>query len=257
MVKAPALFLSHGSPMRVLENTPARAFLQALPQQLPDINGAVIISPHWETPNLQYTQQGKLQAIYDFWGFPPELSEIHYEADNPVWLQSALEGALADIPAKRVVRGLDHGAWSVLYLMYPAGKLPTIGLSLPQHASLEDLYALGERLASLREQGIMIITTGMATHNLRLFDGQGRRQEWANTFTAWLQHTVAEGNTKALLAYRELAPFAEIAHPRDEHLRPLFIALGAAKGEQSVLLHDSWEYGTGNNSSWAWGLAGE
>lgn len=254
MHKAPVLFLSHGSPARVLENSPAAKFLKELPNKLPTIKGIVIISPHWETQGLQFTQKETLDNINSFYGFSPALSNINYSVNNPTWLQNALKQQLCHNDVMPTSRGLDHGAWSLLYLMYPNSEIPTVGLSLPSPTSLLSLYELGQTLADLREQGIMIIASGMATHNLRTLTPKNIRQPWADQFVNWLHSQVAEKNLRALLHYREEAPYGSFAHPRDEHLRPLFIALGAAGNDNGKLIHDSWENGTGNNSSWAWGL---
>jgi 4,5-DOPA dioxygenase extradiol len=257
MTIAPSVYLSHGSPMRVLEDTPARTFLMTLPDSLPAIKGIVIISPHWETDGLCFTQVETLKTIYDFGGFPAELNSIVYAAKSPTWLQQALAASLAEnnIEARGIKRGLDHGAWSVLSLMYPNADVPVVGLSLPTEVSLPALYKLGQSLNGLRQQGIMIVTTGMATHNLREFRYQGRMETWACSFVDWLQEAVNNKDIDALFDYQTLAPYAYKAHPRDEHLRPLFIAIGASdNNEKSQLLHNSWEFGTGNNSSWAWGL---
>ena len=253
---APVLYLSHGSPMRVLEDTPARDFLSNLPSSLPEVNGIVVVSAHWETDGLYYTQDTHLETIHDFGGFPDALYQIHYPAQSPGWLQRALTEQLSDsgIRVSGDNRGLDHGAWSVLCLMYPDAGIPVVGLSLPS-ATLRSLHALGQALKPLRLQGVMIMTTGMPTHNLGEFrrDG-GRKEQWATEFVDWLQDKVANQDLAALFDYQSVAPNARRAHPTDEHLRPLFIALGAAEGEPPSLIHDSWELGNGNNSSWAWGL---
>lgn len=255
MNKAPVLFISHGSPMRVVENTPVNHFLSNLANRLPPIKGILIISPHWETRDMRYTQKSQLGIIYDFWGFPDELYQVRYRTHNPNWLQTALVNSLSKEVLSPDSRDLDHGAWSILYLLYPEAEVPVIGLSLPIDASLNELYRLGHQLKDLREKGIMIIASGMATHNLSLLSRNGAPHDWAKSFVGWLQKKVSSKDIDHLLNYRQIAPFAEVAHPRDEHLRPLFIALGATgMEEESALLHESWEYGSGNNSCWGWGL---
>ncbi|MGY5452603.1 DODA-type extradiol aromatic ring-opening family dioxygenase [Agarivorans sp. MS3-6] len=252
---APVLFLSHGSPMRVLEQSPAKQFLQDLPAQLSPPKAIVIVSPHWETEGVAFTQQERLDTIYDFWGFPAALQQITYPAASPSWLHQLLKQTLPQ--AEPLNRGLDHGAWSVLHLMYPQLEVPVVGLSLPTNASLAELLALGEQLKVLRQQGIMLITTGMATHNLAELAYNGEPEAWASEFIEWLQYMVQQHNLTALLRYREFAPGAQRSHPRDEHLRPLFVALGASGAQPATLIHDSWELKNGNNSSWAWGMPNE
>ncbi|WP_159084022.1 DODA-type extradiol aromatic ring-opening family dioxygenase [Saccharobesus litoralis] len=249
---APVLFLSHGSPMRLIEPSAATEFLSELPQQLPEIKGIVVISPHWQTAKLSYTSSEQLNPIYDFYGFPPQLSKIPYSVKNPRWLQQTLINQLGQQGLAQDKRGLDHGAWSLLYFMYPKADIPTIGLSLPRDYTPLDLYQLGQQLAPLRQQGILILASGMATHNLSRLNQSGIRQTWADEFVLWLQEKVATQDIDSLINYRTLAPNAATAHPTDEHLLPLFIALGAAQHETSTLLHDSWEFGTANNSCWGW-----
>ena len=154
--------------MRVLEDSPAKNFLQRLGEKVSNIRGLVVVSPHWETTNLQFSSGETLETLYDFYGFPEQLQQIKYPAANPKWLQQALQQNLtkASIGAVGALRGLDHGAWSVLSLMYPQAQVPCIGLSLSASMDLAGLYTLGQALIPLREQGIAIITTGMATHNL-------------------------------------------------------------------------------------------
>ena len=256
-MKAPVLYLSHGSPMRVIEHSPAKDFLQQLPKHLPVPKGVLIISPHWETAGLYYTQAGVLETIHDFYGFPEELYRYQYAPQNPMWLEQITANVLSHsgLPTKPMDRGLDHGAWSVLSLMYPDANIPTLGLSLPNNASTVELFELGETLASLREQGIMIVTTGMATHNFSEFKQAGAPDEWAVNFVSWLQENVRKKQYESILAYREHHPYGKRAHPTDEHLRPLFITLGASQDDTLELLHDSWEMANGNNSSWGCGLS--
>ncbi|GDY24459.1 dioxygenase [Agarivorans sp. Toyoura001] len=252
---APVLFLSHGSPMRVLESSPANTFLKSLAGRIATPKAIVVVSPHWETTGLHFTQQAQLETIYDFWGFPNALNQIKYLPDSPEWLHQTLKRSLPHVAGTK--RGLDHGAWSLLHLMYPKQNVPVVGLSLPRDASLAELYALGEQLAALRAQGIMLVTSGMATHNLAALAYQGEPYSWALAFVEWLQHAVEQCNIQALLNYRQLAPGAQQSHPRDEHLRPLFVALGAAGAQPAKLIHDSWELKNGNNSSWLWGELNE
>lgn len=257
LAPAPVFFLSHGSPMRVLETTPARDFLQTLGDQYDKPKGIVVISPHWESQGVCFTEQTQLQTIHDFWGFPDELYQIQYPVESPKWLQNALSRTLQEHHLQFVGedRGLDHGAWSVLSLMYPEAQIPVVGLSLPYDFSLVELFALGESLQSLRQQGIMIVTTGLVTHNLTLMAYQGLPDKWAIEFVEWLQEKISTNDLTAIFNYRQQAPWATTAHPRDDHLRPLLIALGAGgatQGNKAKLLHESWELKNASNASWVW-----
>lgn len=255
-IVAPAFYLSHGSPMRVLETSPARTFLEDLGQEYKMPKAIVVVSPHWETRGVRFTSQIALQTIHDFWGFPDALFAIQYPGKNPEWLQELvatdLLNAGQDVISEN--RGLDHGAWSILRLMYPDAEVPVIGLSLPMDYSFAQLYEFGQKLKSLRQQNIMVLTTGMTTHNLSLFTRRGDQtpDDWAVEFVDWVKEKVANHDLDALFNYRHQAPWAEVSHPRDEHFRPLFIAMGAGEGSDAKLIHDSWELKNGNNASWAW-----
>jgi len=251
---APALFISHGSPMRVTQNSEANRFLRQLPNQFEIPRGIVIISAHWETETLQISSQEYFSTIHDFWGFPDELHRITYGAQGPIWLQQLVSETVASggFPVETNDRGLDHGAWSVLQLMYPQKDVPVGLLSLPRAYDLKQLYHLGESLQILREQGIMVIASGSTTHNLSMLALNGAPDDWAQQFVAWLQYKLIKKEIKNLFEYRRQAPSAVIAHPSDEHLRPLFIAMGAGANTSPQLIHDSWELKNMNNSSWAW-----
>ncbi len=240
--------------MRVLENSSANQFLRELSHQYDEPKGIVIISAHWESSGLQLSTQSPLDTIHDFWGFPPELHKVIYPANSAQWLQESLHQAIekGGFNVSRVDRGLDHGAWSILKLMYPNSAVPIVALSLPADKNLSEIYELGQALGKLREQGIMIIGSGSATHNLSALAHGGSPSHWALAFVDWLQDKVANNNLDELLDYRQLAQGGTMSHPLDEHLRPLFIAMGAGQGSPAELIHDSWELKNINNSSWAW-----
>lgn len=246
MAIAPVWFISHGAPDLVLRDQPATQFLTKL--RLGDIKGLVVISAHWfSRTDLQLNVEPKPALMYDFYGFPDPLYSIRWPANSPVWLQEAVSDQLllAGLNATPVKRELDHGVWSPLSLMDPASEIPLVQISIPANFDPHQLWQLGEALQALREQGIGILASGAITHNLRALGPDGSPVPgWASDFAHWLEQTMAEGDRPALEDYRARAPGAVESHPHDDHLRPLFVALGAAGADKPQKLHDSWDYGS-------------
>ena len=243
----PALFVSHGSPMILVEPSPARSFLTGLSASLPRPQAILVVSAHWETEAPAVSASPRPETIHDFGGFPPELYRFRYPAPGAAELAgwvSALTGA------DTAMRGLDHGAWVPLLLGWPDASIPVTQLSVQPHQSSEHHYRLGQALAPLREKGVLILASGALTHNLRAyFRGGNGEVARSQAFAAWMAAAVTEGRVEDLLAYREKAPEAAHAHPTEEHLLPLFVALGAAtKGE---VLHRSLD-GSLAMDSYAW-----
>lgn len=244
-----SLFLSHGAPDLPLSDCPARNFLSQLGQQYAKPAAVLAISPHWMTSVPTLSTAPKMNAIHDFGGFPQALYQLRYDAPGlSIELQAAIATHLrsAHMPmATDPARGLDHGAWVPLLLMYPKADVPVAQLSLPAHWQPEQLLALGEAIAPLQSKGVLIVASGSATHNLlkfgdRAFDAPPPK--WVTTFEQWLVEAVEQGSTERLLNF-STAPCAKENHPTPEHLLPLFIAIGAAGDRAGKLLHRSYTYG--------------
>jgi len=242
------LFLAHGAPTLALDETPAHKFLQKLGDGYQGLKGVVILSPHWETDTLHMSAPGRLKTIHDFRGFSEELHAIDYPAYASDELVGTVKGLL--VAAGHKVRpdpdwGLDHGAWVPLSLAFPEPEFPIVALSLPHHSTPESVHGLGRALAPLADEGILLIGSGSTTHNLGKVSPQGSKTPaWAGEFDAWLDKGLQDG---AIGYFSDLntAPHFRLAHPTEEHLLPLFFALGAAGSEAKPdLLHRSYEYGT-------------
>lgn len=251
MQTMPALFISHGAPTLAMSDSPARHFLAQLGASLPRPSAILVVSAHWETMDgvaVSLAQQP--ETIHDFGGFPQALYEMRYPAPGAAAVaeQAArrLEGA--GFTVKRSdSRGLDHGAWVPLSLIYPQADIPAAQVSVMRGASPADHERLGRALAPLREQGVLVIGSGSLTHNLYEFRGQAIDAEvpaWVSDFAGWMRRAIEQGDRDELLNYRTRAPHAARNHPTDEHLLPLFVALGAG-GEGAIgrRLHSSHEYG--------------
>ncbi|QJQ97653.1 class III extradiol ring-cleavage dioxygenase [Halomonas sp. PGE1] len=233
----PSLFISHGSPMLALTRTPAHDFLRGLGQRLQP-KAVVVVSAHWASRQLLVSTSAHPETIHDFGGFPRELFECQYPAPGEPELALRLARELNAVPTER---GLDHGAWVPLSLMFPQAEVPVVSLSLPVQWSNAELAALGERLAALRNENILVIGSGSLTHNL--YEMQARdaaMPAWVGEFADWVEARLAEDDREALLAW-ESAPKARENHPTPEHFQPLLVAMGA--GGQAERLHHSVEHG--------------
>jgi 4,5-DOPA dioxygenase extradiol len=237
----PTLFVSHGSPMLALDTAnPAHAFLQGLGTFLPRPTAILVISAHWETDTPRITGAEHLDTIHDFYGFPETLYELRYPAAGDHALAKRITRLLPPAAGLDLVRGLDHGAWVPLRLMYPNADIPVLQLSLQTRLGTTHHLKLGEALRPLREQGVLVIGSGGATHNLReYFQPHGGYASYAD-FSAWLHDALTRGDREALLDYRRRAPEAVRNHPTEEHFLPLFVALGAG-GAKAVRLHHSFD----------------
>ncbi|MBK9159954.1 MAG: dioxygenase [Nitrosomonadales bacterium] len=230
----PVLFVSHGAPTLSLDSGETGAAWRQLGERLPRPSAILVISAHWETPVPTVSSAVEPETIHDFYGFPAELYELHYFAPGAPALAQAVVDALqqAGIAVQRdATRGLDHGAWVPLRLMFPEADIPVAQLSLQPERDPAWHIAVGRALRPLREQGVLIVGSGSITHNLRaLFNHpQGEPSpEWVTGFCDWIAEKIEAGDLEALVEYRSRAPHAVQNHPTDEHLLPLFVALGAA-----------------------------
>lgn len=258
----PSLYLSHGSPMLALRPSPARDFLSALGGQIARPKGIVMASAHWETERPTVSRMAVNDTIHDFYGFPPALYALRYPAPGDAALTSRVIGLLqgAGLPAEADdARGLDHGAWVPLLLMYPQHDIPVLQLSLQSWLGPQHQYLLGRALAPLLEEDVLVIGSGAFTHNLRRMrrdDPGGPPEPDVAAFADWMNDAMTAHRLDDLLDYRRKAPYAAQQHPTDEHLQPLFVALGAA-GENAPArrLHASTEYGVLRMDSFAFGSA--
>ncbi len=231
----PTLFLPHGAPTFALRPGAAGAAMSRIAAALPRPRAIVMVSPHWETAQPLVGTGERLETIHDFYGFPPELYDILYPATGCPEAAREVTAALKDagLPvAEAPEQGLDHGAWIPLRQMYPDADVPVVPLSLQSHLGVQGAYRLGQALAPLTSNGILVIGSGNITHNLgdyrvaRMNSGQGL--DYVRQFPAWMDARLHSHDLDALLDYRQQAPDAVRAHPSDEHLQPLYVALGAA-----------------------------
>lgn len=230
----PALFVPHGAPTFALRPGAAGAALSAMAASLTLPRAIVIVSAHWDTvvPTVGFAERP--ETIHDFGGFPDELYEIRYPATGCREASEEVVAALKSAGLSVVSdasRGLDHGAWVPLRLMFPDADVPVIPLSIQSHGGPAAAYKLGQALAPLTARGFLVIASGNLTHNLRDYQmaarSGGQTPGYVRQFTNWLADNLYANDIDTLLDYRRQAPGGMQAHPSDEHLLPLYVALGA------------------------------
>jgi len=258
MNKLPSIFIGHGAPTIVVEESPAHNFLQSLGGLLPKPSAILCASAHWESVAPEVSSTPNPSTMYDFYGFPRELYGMRYPAPGAPQLATQVARLLtaAGLPARLdSTRGLDHGAWIPLRLIYPEADIPVMQISLPSGCNTDYFLALGRVLAPLRREGVLIIGSGNATHNLRAYTQYAENPaaappDWVVDFDCWLEEAITAGHVSNLLRYRKLAPHAVENHPSEEHFMPLLVALGAGGGA-GRLLHRSFSYGVLSMAAYA------
>ncbi|MDR2306693.1 MAG: dioxygenase [Paucimonas sp.] len=238
----PSLFISHGSPMLALQPGASGPALAGLARALPRPKAIVVVSAHWESRELLVTANAQPRTWHDFGGFPPALYAVQYPAPGEPGLARRIAGLLgAQLDEQRP---FDHGAWVPLSLMYPAADIPVVQVSLPSQSGPALQLEVGAALATLRQEGILLIGSGSITHNLGELDwhaGADSIEPWALAFRDWVVERLQADDRAALLDYRQQAPYAVRNHPSDEHLLPLFFAMGA--GERIGIVHQGFTLG--------------
>lgn len=246
MASLPSLFISHGAPDLPRRSGSTQVFLRSLLQTVPKPGAILVVSAHWLTAHPTVSTAAQPSTIYDFGGFPRQLYELTYPAPGSPELAERVVTMLHEAGFEARThqnRGFDHGVWTPLILADPEGTIPVVPLSLQPHETPLHHYQLGKALAPLRDEGVLIVASGAATHNLGYFDGDynAAPPDWAVAFDAWLAKAILDRDIAALLDYRQRAPHAAQNHPTEEHLLPLFVALGAGGSGQQI--HSGFTYG--------------
>jgi 4,5-DOPA dioxygenase extradiol len=236
----PTLYLSHGAPP-LFDDAGWIQELFAWAQALPRPRAILIVSAHWESAPLSLSASAPgTPLVYDFAGFDRRYFEMRYATPDANALAARVTAAMPDTEPvhQHASRGLDHGAWVPLKVMYPGGDVPVLQLSMPTHDP-ERLLDIGRRLRPLRDEGVLVIGSGFMTHGLpyltREMVFEGSVPSWSADFDAWVADALARGDVDTLASYRSKAPAVQFAHPTVEHYTPLFVTLGAATdAEQPV-----------------------
>ncbi len=244
----PTFFVSHGSPMLALDPGATGRFWEELGRSLPRPDAVLCVSAHWMTTVPAVSRAARPETIYDFYGFPEPLYRLHYDppgapalADRAAELLQAAQLGPAIDPG----RGLDHGAWCPLRSIYPNADVPVTQLAIQPRRDSRWHFKLGEALAPLRHENVLILASGGAVHNLRDLDrGNGGTPAWARAFDDWLASAVEAGDTETFLDW-ERAPEARRAHPTEDHLLPIFVAAGAGgRGSRGRRVYSGFSLGS-------------
>ena len=230
MSLTPALYLSHGAPP-LLEDPLWGSQLAAWGGEIARPNAILIVSAHWESAPLSLgSTSGHTPLIYDFGGFAPKYYNLQYPAPGAPELATRIKGLVSEAVADQSNRGLDHGAYVPLLKMFPNADIPVLQMSIPTQDP-EKLFKIGQQLAPLRQEGVLIIGSGFMTHGLPFlkdFSIAATPPGWSVEFDLWAKEALERGAVDELMNYKALAPGMPYAHPTVEHFAPIFITLGAA-----------------------------
>ncbi|KAB2330141.1 dioxygenase [Cytobacillus depressus] len=258
----PSFFIAHGAPLLAIEDNEYTQFLHSLGRTLPKPKAVVLFSAHWESSVQKVSDVDQYRTIYDFGGFPESLYRIQYPANGDKEIAKEIEELFINkgIPFEvETERGLDHGAWVVLRLLYPDADIPVISMSVNPNITPEEQYKVGKSLSELRKKDVLIIGSGGTVHNLsavKMVQGDSVVDQWALGFDEWLAIRLKNWDLESLFKYDSLAPNASLAVPPygNEHFIPIFYAMGAADNEKSAkLIHRSYRYGNLSHSVWQFG----
>lgn len=248
-MRMPTFYLSHGGgPWPYIDGPFRSSFalmeqaLVDIPTQLPEAPRAVlVVSGHWERPEFTLASSAKPGMVYDYHGFPPHTYKVTYPAPGAPAMAERVATLLRDSGWPAVMdpaRGYDHGTFSVLKPIYPGAEVPVLQMSLKNKLDANEHLAMGHALAPLREEGVLIIGSGMSYHNLNLLGPLGSAP--SAVFDGWLRRTLLEyapaERRQALIDWKS-APSAYTAHPRADHLLPLMVAAGAAGDEPATCIY--------------------
>ena len=229
-MKTPALYIGHGAPM-LLDDPVWSSELSEWALSMDKPKAILIVSAHWESAPLALSSiEPSTPLIYDYGGFHPKYYELQYQAPTAPLLAKRIAGLFSDDVVRQSNRGLDHGAYVPLMKMYPNAEIPILQMSIPTYDP-EKLFAIGKKLAPLRDEGVMIVGSGFLTHGLQYLKDwtiNATPPGWSLEFDLWAKETLDRGAIDELMNYKSLAPGMPYAHPTVEHFAPIFITLGAA-----------------------------
>lgn len=232
----PVLFVGHGSPMNAIANNTYTQRLTQLGKELPRPKKILVVSAHWMTQGTWATSMVQPKTIHDFYGFPAELFNVQYPASGAPQLAQELQQILPELGLDETQWGLDHGAWSVLRHLYPTADIPVVQLSLYISQPAPYHFLLGEKLALLREQGVLILGSGNVVHNLRQlqWEPDAVAHPWADEFNQWVLSNLKSRNFASLTNDFRKSTSGQLSVPTMEHYYPMLYILGAAHEEDQL-----------------------
>ncbi len=237
MSKMPALYIGHGAPL-LLDDPVWSSEIAGITKKFKKPKAILIVSAHWESAPISISSPvAGTPLVYDFGGFAQKFYEMTYQTPDASALAARIAAMMPDNePLHESRRGLDHGAWVPLKIMYPDADIPVLQLSMPT-SDPGKLIQIGKRLQPLRDEGVLIVGSGFMTHGLpylRDFSINAQVPGWSADFDTWAAEALSRGDVDALASYKDLAPAVQYAHPTVEHFTPLFVTLGAATNPESI-----------------------
>jgi 4,5-DOPA dioxygenase extradiol len=248
--RMPALFIGHGSPMNAIEDNDYTKSLNKLGRDIDRPEAVLVVSAHWLTKGTSVCCRQMPETIHDFYGFPRQLYQVQYPAPGA----PALAKSLSELSRGQVncdlTWGLDHASWAVLRHIYPKADVPVFELSLDYFPGTFDEkpvrhhYELAGKLAKIREQGVLVMGSGNAVHNLRMIDFENAGAtpyEWASSFDDKLRENLLSGADERIIDYRTM-PGGDLAVPTLDHYLPMIYALGMRQpGESLEFIHEGFQ----------------
>jgi 4,5-DOPA dioxygenase extradiol len=245
-IRMPSLFISHGAPSIAIEQDDFTRAVSSFGKTLRGARAIAVVSAHWQSRSVRVNAVAHPETIYDFGGFSEELYKIRYEAPGDPALAREIATLLGGA-ALEEERGWDHGLWVPLRILLPDAIIPIVEIAQPYPTTPADLLRIGQALAPLRDDGVVIAGSGGIVHNLRaihLADKNSPVDEWAKQFDDWFATRLAARDFDTLTRYRDLAPHANLAVPTPEHFEPVFVALGASLDTDSLTtIYEGFHYG--------------
>ena len=229
--RLPAVYLGHGAPI-LLDDPLWPGQMAEWAAELPRPKSILVVSAHWQAAPLTIGATEREPLVYDFYGFPERYYQLRYDSPGAPELAGRVVASMSGVePVAQRKRGLDHGAFIPLMIMYPEADIPILQMSMPD-LDPAHLFEIGRRLAPLRDEGVLIMGSGFMTHGLayidQYWDGRPGAPEWSREFDMWAADRLEDGDMDALFDFRNRAPGMPYAHPTVEHFAPLFVTLGAA-----------------------------
>jgi len=238
----PVLFIGHGNPMNAIQDNDFTHMLTMWGKQFQERPKAILVySAHWLTRGIHVTVTEKPETIHDFGGFPPELYKIQYPAPGASHEAREVKAMASSVEIKEdPLRGLDHGAWTILRHLYAEADIPVFQLSIDYYKPLSYHFELARELYTLRNKGVLVIGSGNIVHNLHQADFNNKAPyDWAIEFNDMVKSQILKGDFRSLIDLENLSSSSQLAVPTPDHYIPMLFSLGLSdKGEKTEIIFD-------------------